>query len=114
MHPLQLLLPLLLANLQFTLHQNLHDDLISADAFAEGLNEVVVGRDLAFGDVEEDVWDLQDVVEVCLVAGAVGLDGVFVAGDFEAFFALFRRTMETFVSLIWLEGWLIGMVAVLL
>jgi hypothetical protein len=89
MHPLQLLLPLLLAHLQLPFHQDLHDDLVSADAFAESLDEVVVGRDLAFGDVEEDVWDLQDVVEVCFVAGAVGLDGVFVAGDFEAFFALF-------------------------
>jgi hypothetical protein len=53
----------------------------------ERLFEVGFGRDLAFGDVEEDVFDLQDVGEVGFDAVAVLEDFVLVAGDFEALLA---------------------------
>ena len=82
---------------------------------------------LTFGYVEEDIWDLEDIVEVFLVAISPFEDFVFVAGYLEALLAyrnsqscgfwakvggvvgpFFIRTRETFVSLIWLDGWFMG------
>jgi hypothetical protein len=51
------------------------------------LFEVIIGRDLSLGDVEEDVLNLKDIIEVGLVAGAKRCNGVFVACDFESFLA---------------------------
>lgn len=45
---------------------------------------------MVFGDVEEDVWDLEDVVEVCFDVGVLFEDFVFVVGDFEVFFVFFE------------------------
>jgi hypothetical protein len=45
---------------------------------------------LPFGDVEEDVGDLEDIVEVFLYAITPFEDFVFVAGYFEALFAFFE------------------------
>ena len=45
------------------------------------------------------------------MTGAVGLDGVFVAGDFEAFFALFQANhgdvceFDLVRGLVYLGGW---------
>lgn len=41
---------------------------------------------MALGNVEKDIWNLQDVVEVGFDAGAVFEDFVFVARDFESLF----------------------------
>ena len=48
---------------------------------AERLLEVLVPRELALGDVDEDVGDLEDVIEVRLYACAELLDLVLVACD---------------------------------
>lgn len=77
---------------------------------------------MAFGYVEEDVLDLQDVGDVLLDLVAPFEDLVLVACDFEALLAcgplvyrdmdmsgvcvpFFMRTSETLVSLIWFDGW---------
>lgn len=77
---------------------------------------------MAFGYVEEDVLDLQDVGDVLLDLVAPFEDLVLVARDFEALLAcgslmyrdmdrggvcapFFMRTSETLVSLIWFDGW---------
>jgi hypothetical protein len=44
---------------------------------------------LAFGDIEEDVGDLEHIVEVFFLAVAPFEDFVFVAGYFEALFGFF-------------------------
>lgn len=48
---------------------------------AEGLLQVLALRELALGDVDVDVGDLEHVVEVCLYSAAPLLDLVLVAGD---------------------------------
>lgn len=73
----------LLANLQIALVQDFQNNVIDGSVFAESLCEVGGGRGLAFGDVEEDGGDLEDIVEVGLDAGAVFEDFVLVTGDFE-------------------------------
>jgi hypothetical protein len=45
---------------------------------------------LPFGDVEEDVRDLEDIIEVFFYAVAPFEDFVFVAGYFETLFAFFE------------------------
>jgi hypothetical protein len=45
---------------------------------------------LPFGDVQEDVGDLEDIIEVFLYAVAPFEDFVLVAGYFEALFAFFE------------------------
>ena len=87
MHAFGLCLPLLLPNLQLPLLQYNQHDLIARLA-REGLFEVLIGCDLAFRNVEEDVGDLQDVVEVLFRTGAIFEDFVFIARDFKALFAL--------------------------
>ena len=72
---------------------------------------------LAFGDIHEDVGDLEDVIDVCLYAAPPLLYLVLVAGNLPAcqryhererrdprstskrLPPFFRRTIETFVSL---------------
>jgi hypothetical protein len=53
----------------------------------KGLFQVVIGSDLSFGDVDEDILNLEDIIEIGLVAGTKGCDGVFVTCDFEPFLA---------------------------
>ena len=52
------------------------------------LLQVVTRRHLPLGDVEKHVWDLEDIVEVLLDAGAVFEDLVFVARQLEALLCL--------------------------
>jgi hypothetical protein len=72
--------------LNFTLLQDFQDDLITGET-RKGLFEVVIGSDFAFGDIEEDILDLEDVVEVGFVAGAERCDGVLVTCDLESLLA---------------------------
>ena len=81
---------LFLADLQFAFVKDFEDDFVEGGFGAEGFGEVGGGGRLAFADVEEDGGDLEDVVEVFFGAGAVFKSLVFVAGDFEAFAALFE------------------------
>lgn len=77
---------------------------------------------MAFGYVEEDILDLQDVGDVLFDLVAPFEDFVLVACNFEALLAcevlvyrgidiggvcapFFMRTSETLVSLIWFDGW---------
>jgi hypothetical protein len=53
----------------------------------EGLFQIGFGCDLALGDVEENIFDLQDVGEIGFNAVAVFEDFVLVAGYFEALLA---------------------------
>lgn len=71
---------LLLADLEFTLLQDLEHDLLRVGG-AKGLLEVVGGGDGALGDVGEDGFDLDHLGEVGLGAGSPGPDGVGVACD---------------------------------
>lgn len=87
MDALQLCVPLLLADLQFALVQDLEDDVVEGCLCAEGLLKVGVGCDGAFGYVYEDVGDLEDVVKIGFDAGAPFEDFVFVAGYLVAFLA---------------------------
>jgi hypothetical protein len=66
--------------------ENLQDDLVASET-GKCLFQVIVGRDLSFGDVEENILNLKNVIKVGLVAGAKGRNGVFVACDFESFLA---------------------------
>jgi hypothetical protein len=53
----------------------------------EGFFEIGFRCDLAFGDVEEDIFDLEDVRQVGFDAVAVFEDFVLVARDLEALLA---------------------------
>ncbi len=59
----------------------------SMDMFAEGFGQVGLGRNLALGDIEEDIFDLEDVGEVFFDLVAPLEDFVLVAGYLEALFA---------------------------
>jgi hypothetical protein len=77
---------LFFANLQFAVLENVYyygfDGLLGECFFEIGFR-----CGLAFGDVEEDIFDLQDVREICLDAVAVLEDFVLVAGYLEALLA---------------------------
>jgi hypothetical protein len=59
---------------------HLFDDVILLGG-AEAFLQVLVLGELAFGDVDEDVGDLEDVIDVCLDARAPFLNFVLVACD---------------------------------
>lgn len=48
-----------------------------------------MGCCLVFWDIEEDVWDLEDIIEVGFDVGVLFKDFVFVICDFEVFFVFF-------------------------
>ena len=98
--------------------QDFKDDLLHG-LFAESLVEVGLRCRLAFADVEENIFNLEDVGEILLDFVAPLEDFVLVACDFEALLAFailvqaqikicrrnghspfFMRTNETLVSLI--------------
>lgn len=89
MDALQLGVALLLADLELAAGEDLEDDVLQRRVLAKGLGEVGGRGGLAARDVEEDVGDLQDVVDVFLVAGPPFEDFVLVARDFEALLGLF-------------------------
>lgn len=69
MHHFQLRVALLLPDLELALLQDLEDYSVLGGGGAEGLLEVGVGRNGAFGDVGEDLVDLEDFVEVGFTRG---------------------------------------------
>lgn len=69
MHHFQLRVALLLPDLELALLQDLEDYGVLGGGGAEGLLEVSVGRNGAFGDVGEDLVDLEDFVEVGFTRG---------------------------------------------
>jgi hypothetical protein len=117
MYSVQLCLTLFVADLQFALLQDFEDYVILLHVFAKCFGEIVRRGNLAFGYIQEDVRDLQDIVKIFLSAIAVFKDFVLVARYFESllsYMGLVRgtpgnashhkpflmRTRDTFVSLI--------------
>lgn len=66
------------ADLYVPLIQDLEDDVIPLRLLAKGLVQVFCRRGLSLGDVQEDIWDLEDVVYVGLYALAPLEDFVLV------------------------------------
>lgn len=62
-------------------------DDVFAGLVTERLYEIGFGCNLAFADVEEDVWDLENIVLVGFDFVSPFEDFVLVAGDFKALLA---------------------------
>lgn len=66
------------ADLYVPLIQNLENDVIPLRVLAKGLVQVFCRCGLSLGDVQEDIWNLEDVVYVGLYALAPLEDFVLV------------------------------------
>lgn len=72
--------------MQLAMVEYIYDDFLER-LVGKGFFEIGLGGDLALGDVEEDVFDLQDVGKILFDLVAPLEDFVLVACDFEALLA---------------------------